>query len=209
MIAGTVYGVVLNDGAERAALAPAFAQAPYRAPPIAPVLYIKPHNTILPGGGDVMLDGLAEIAVAPAIGLILGRDATRVRPGDALDTIAAAALALDLSEPCDSYYRPTVRQRCRDGFLPVGTPVPFDPALLETEIVTRIDGVEAHRWSPARLIRDAASLIADVSAFMTLEAGDMLLIGVPHDAPVARRGQRIETDATGFASVRATLEGNA
>jgi len=209
VIAGTVYGVVLNDGAERASLAPAFAQAPYRAPPVAPVLYIKPRNTIVPSRGDIALDGLSEVSVAPSIGLIFGRDAAGVRTGDALDTIAAAALVLDLSEPCDSYYRPTVRQRCRDGFLPVGTPVPFHPALLDAEMVTQIDGMEAHRWSPARLIRDAASLIADVSAFMTLEAGDMLLIGLPHDAPVARRGQRIETDATGFAPVRATLEGNA
>lgn len=207
MIAGTVYGVVLNDRAERALLADAFAQPPYRAPPVAPVLYIKPRNCIVPGGGMVALDGLAEVSVAATIGLVMGRDAARVSPERALDHVAAAALVLDLSEPVASYYRPTVRQRCRDGFLPVGAIGAFHAGLLAGDIVTRIAGAEAHRWSPARAVRDAAGLIAEASAFMTLAAGDMLMIGLPHDAPRARAGQRIEASMAGLSPVSVTLGG--
>lgn len=208
MICGTVYGVVLNDAEERSLLAETFAQAPYRAPPVAPVLYIKPRNAVVPGGDETGLNGLAELRAAATIGLIFGRDTARVSAKEALDGIAAMALALDLSEPCATYYRPTVRQSCRDGFLPVGALAPFRPDLLGSEIVTRIDGAEAHLWSPARLVRDAATLIADVSAFMTLAAGDMLLIGLPHDAPIARPGQRVEAKAAGLPGVSVTLRGH-
>lgn len=208
MIAGTVYGVVLNDAEERDRLAPAFAEPPYRAPPVAPVLYIKPRTCLLPGGGRVAIDGdLSEITVAPTIGLVFGHDVSRATAGDALAGVAAAVLALDLSEPSDSYYRPAVRQRCRDGFLPVGPAIAFAPSLLDAAIVTHIDAVEVHRWSLDRLVRDAAILVADVSAFMTLAAGDMLLVGLPHDAPRARAGQHVAVEAAGFPGCSVTLIG--
>lgn len=207
MIAGTIYGVVLNDASERGLLAQAFTAPPYRAPPVAPVLYIKPRNCVVVQGGATPVDaGLDRLTVAATVGLIFGRDASRVSGENALAHVAAAALAIDLSEPADSYYRPAVRQRCRDGFLPLGQPAPFTPALLAGEIVTRIEGAEAHRWSLSRLEREASRLIADVSAFMTLAAGDMLLLGLANDAPQAPVGARIEASAPGFAPVRATLQ---
>jgi 5-oxopent-3-ene-1,2,5-tricarboxylate decarboxylase/2-hydroxyhepta-2,4-diene-1,7-dioate isomerase len=38
-------------------------------------------------------------------------------------------------------------------------------------------------------VRDVATLIADVSAFMTLNPGDLLMLGVAHGAPRVRAGQ--------------------
>lgn len=206
MIAGTIYGAVVNDAAERALLADAFVEAPYRAAPAAPVLYIKPRNCLVPSGSTVMIAAeLADVTVAATIGLVFDRDTRNVDLANAFDGVAAAALVLDLFEPVTSHYRPTVRQRCRDGFIPVGAMVPFNAALLDGEIVTRIDGVEAHRCSLQRAVRDAAMLIADVSSFMTLAAGDMLMLGVAHDAPTARAGQRLSVTAPGFAPLTIVL----
>jgi 5-oxopent-3-ene-1,2,5-tricarboxylate decarboxylase / 2-hydroxyhepta-2,4-diene-1,7-dioate isomerase len=42
---GTVYGSLLNFRAEVEALAPQMTQPPYKAPPKAPVLYVKTANT--------------------------------------------------------------------------------------------------------------------------------------------------------------------
>jgi 5-oxopent-3-ene-1,2,5-tricarboxylate decarboxylase/2-hydroxyhepta-2,4-diene-1,7-dioate isomerase len=57
----------------------------------------------------------------------------------------------------------------------------------------------AHRRSLSGLLRPAHQLLADVSEFMTLEAGDILMLGAPDDAPLARAGQsvRIEVDGLG------------
>jgi len=198
VIAGSVYGVVLNDGAERAALASAFEAAPYQRPPVAPVMYIKPRGCIAPHGSTVVLAGdAATVEVAATIGLLFRHDANRVTASRALDTVGAACLALDVSVPHDSYYRPPVRHRARDGFLPLGAFGPFDETLFEREIVTFTDDREVHRWSCTRLASSAADLIAEISSFMTLRAGDLLLIGLPDDAPRIGAGTQ----------VRATLDG--
>ncbi len=185
MIVGSVYGVVLNDREQNAGMMDAFGQKPYAAPPKAPVLYIKPHNTLRLDGAAVPVPGeLPEVEAAATIALLFG---------DQLGVPVAAALALDVCEPHASYYRPAIRQRCRDGFLPMGSFVAYDlVALTKSEILTLIDGVQVHRWSLERLVRAIPDLIADVTAFMTLADGDVLLIGLAGDAPRARVGQRIE-----------------
>ena len=121
MIAGNIYGVVLNDRPQLAQMAGDFAMPPYKKPPEAPVLYIKTRNCLAAGDSDVVLDAdLAQVETAATLGLLFGRAATKLSRGHALDCVAGACLALDVSEPEASYYRPTVRQRCRDGFLPLG-----------------------------------------------------------------------------------------
>ena len=192
IVAGTIYGVALNDREQHISLAAAFESPPYGKPPQRPVLYIKPHNCIAGDGCKIPLPpDLEQVEIAATLGLLIGRDAGRVAPQAALDYVAGICLALDIAEPDGSYYRPPVRQRCRDNFLPLGTLADFDPNLLDSDIKTFVNDAAVHVWSPRRLLRDAASLIADISAFMTLSAGDLLLLGIPYDAPRARPGDRV------------------
>jgi 5-oxopent-3-ene-1,2,5-tricarboxylate decarboxylase / 2-hydroxyhepta-2,4-diene-1,7-dioate isomerase len=62
-----------------------------------------------------------------------------------------------------------------------------------------IDGVTVQRGSTAGMQRGVAQLIAEVSDFMTLSPGDVLMLGVPGGAPRARAGQRVSItiDAVG------------
>ena len=192
MIAGTVYGVALNDREQHQHLATAFQGPPYGKAPQRPVLYIKPRNCFVGSGGSVYLaPDLKQVEISATLGLLIGRDACRVAPAVALDHVAGVCLAIDISEPQSGFYRPPIRQRCRDGFLPLGTPVPFDASLLQSNIETIVNDTRVHIWSPQRLVRDAASLIADMTAFMTLAAGDLLLVGLPGDAPQAKSSDRI------------------
>lgn len=208
MIAGTIYGAALNDRAQREKFTALFEGPPYGKLPQRPVLYIKPHNC-LAGDGIPVPSDLAELEIAATLGLLIGHDAARVTPQAALAHVAGSCLALDAAEPDDSYYRPPVRQRCRDGFLPLGAMAQFDPRFLESDIETWINGALAHAWSPRRLLRDAASLIADISAFMTLAAGDLLLIGIPHDAPRARLGDRVNVRMTPLPELSVALKAEA
>ena len=212
MIAGNIYGVVLNDRPQLAQMAGDFAMPPYRKPPEAPVLYIKTRNCLASGGSDIVLDAdLAQVEIAATLGLSFGRVATKISRQKAFDCVAGACLALDIGEPEASYYRPTVRQRCRDGFLPLGDFGTFDPKLLGAAIGTSVNDTTAHAWSAERLARDAATLIADISAFMTLAAGDLLLIGLPHDAPRAGPGDRVQVACAGLSplSIRFKSAGTA
>jgi 5-oxopent-3-ene-1,2,5-tricarboxylate decarboxylase/2-hydroxyhepta-2,4-diene-1,7-dioate isomerase len=204
----TVYGVVLNDSASARALGD-FDAAPYKGAPRAPVLYIKPVGTRAGDGATVHLpQGATEVEVGATIGLVLGRSAARLAPGDALDFVSGVVLAADLSLPHASYYRPAIREKCFDGALPVGDVLPpCDLSRLELGI--EIDGKPVDGWSLSTLLRDPARLLADVTGFMTLYAGDVLLVGVRYDAPRARIGSQVRVSAPGLGTLAFAIEGDA
>ena len=62
------------------------------------------------------------------------------------------------------------------------------------QVVVQIDGREVQRYSTAGMQRGVARLIAEVSAFMTLARGDLLMLGAGPAAPLARAGQTVRID---------------
>jgi len=208
MISGTVYGVILNVRQELEALGEALSQPPYGRPPKAPVLYIKPPNTYCPDGAEVSVpEGVEALETNATLALVIGRTACRVPPEEALDHVGGYGIAIDVCIPHRSLHRPAIRQRCRDGFLPFGPvvarPANLDPGDLEVRV--RINGADANRFSTRDLVRPAARLIADVTDFMTLYEGDVLLVGLPPNGPQARAGDRVEAEIDGIGTLRCTL----
>lgn len=200
-IHGHIYGVILNDTEERACLAPAFHENPYKAAPKAPVVYLKPASAL--ARGMVALDQRRSVTAATTVALLFGHDASRVGLDRAFDHVAACALAIDLSWPETDYYRPAVALRNADGFLSLAA---WGAPVLPDAIALDVDGQQAHAWTLDRLVRPVAQLIADLAAFMTLRAGDVLLVGLPGDAPCVAGGHTITARATGMASVSTRLE---
>jgi len=191
---GTVYGTLLNHADALAALGAAVHEPPYRAPPKAPVLYIKPRNTWVGDGDPIVVPADAdELEIGATLGLVIGRAACRVRADEALACVAGYVIVNDVSLPHASYYRPSLRFKARDSFCPIGPFVPraavADPDALA--IVVAIDGRVVHRAGTAGLIRPVARLLAEVSDFITLAPGDVLSVGVAAGAPRARAGQRV------------------
>jgi 5-oxopent-3-ene-1,2,5-tricarboxylate decarboxylase/2-hydroxyhepta-2,4-diene-1,7-dioate isomerase len=202
----TVYGVVLNHGLQLHEMGEALVQPPYGKPPIAPVLYIKPPNTFLPGGGEVPVPpGLEALEMGAAIAAVIGRTACRVSEDQALGHVAGFAPAIDVTIPHKSLHRPAIRQRCRDGFLPIGDLTPgLDAESLSVGI--RLNGKLVGGLSAHQLVRSAARLIADVTEFMTLYAGDVLLLGLsPHASSLARPGDHVEAVLEGGGKVECRL----
>lgn len=198
---GTVYGTLLNHLDALAALGAAVNEPPYKGPPKAPVLYIKPRNTWV-GAGDAVVvpEGVDELEIGATLGLVIGRTACRVRETDALSFVAGYVIVNDVSVPHASYYRPSLRFKARDTFCPIGPFVARDaivsPDALQLSV--EIDGRVVHRSSTAGLIRPAARLLAEVSDFMTLSPGDVLSVGVAAAAPRARAGQWVGIQIDGL-----------
>ncbi|MGB3067447.1 MAG: fumarylacetoacetate hydrolase family protein [Ottowia sp.] len=205
---GTVYGTLLNFRREFELWAPKMSEAPYKAPPKAPVLYIKTANTFAPNGAAVAVQ--EEVEVGAALGLVVG-DASG-QGTDALPRVAGYVLLSDLSLPHASYYRPPMRFRNRDGFLvcgPAMRPIAEagDPAAMALEV--RINETLAQRVQLSTLVRDAATLLAEVNGFMTLQPGDVLMLGTDcledGTRPRAKAGDRVQISASGFEPLTHTL----
>ena len=194
---GTVYGTLLNFRREHALWAPRMSEAPYKAPPQAPVLYVKTANTFTPAGQAIALPrGVAEVEVSASLGLVAGEGGA----------VAGCVLLNDVAIPHASYYRPPVRYRCVDGFLGVGSavrPLADLSALAAWVLELRVDGVMRQRTALAKLVRDAATLWADVSAFQSMRPGDVLMLGTDcledGTRPRVKAGNAVEITATGFA----------
>ncbi|MEW6340645.1 MAG: fumarylacetoacetate hydrolase family protein [Pseudomonadota bacterium] len=192
-VTGAVYGTLLNDQRALDALGDAMHAPPYQAPPRAPVLYVKPRNTLAGHGAQIEVPGPEGVQIGASLGIVIGRTATRVAEQNALDCIAGYTLVADLCIPHDSVYRPSVRFRARDGFCVIGPAVVArrhigDPDRLEISV--EVEGRPAMTANTATSVRKVARLLADVTEFMTLRAGDVITLGAPHDSPVACSGDR-------------------
>ena len=200
----TVVGALLNFQDAWAALEPAMQREPHHRPPVHPVLYIKPANTWRGPGEDIVLPPeVEEIEVGATLGLVFGRAAARVREADALSHLAGYVIVNDVTIPHTSLLRPPMRQKCRDSFCPIG---PLRPLAQVTQVASpdalslrvSVNGVLCQTSNTATLRRGAARLIADVSEFMTLSAGDVLLVGVAANPPRARAGDHVSIEIDGL-----------
>lgn len=201
-LSGTVYGALLNHRTALHALGNAVNRSPYNAAPQAPVLYIKPRNTLAADGDPVALPaGVAELEVGASLGLVIGRPACRLSEAGALEHVAGYLIVNDVSVPHSSYYRPSIAFRARDGFCPLGARVVPRAALANPDAVTiriYLDGELRQTTTTAELLRPVAKLMSDVTDFMTLSPGDVLAVGVASPAPRVRAGQRVRIEIDGI-----------
>jgi 5-oxopent-3-ene-1,2,5-tricarboxylate decarboxylase / 2-hydroxyhepta-2,4-diene-1,7-dioate isomerase len=190
---GHIYGVVLNDCDERGALAGSFQEAPYGKPPVAPVVFMKPRTTM--GRWSEGTDSEGVYCASTTLALLFSQDASFVAEDQVGRCIGATALAIDLSLPQPNYYRPAVAFRNADGTLILGDwMTPHYPDAIDL----LVDGKGAHSWQLSRLVRPVPALVSELSQFLTLKAGDVLLVGFAGNAPQVRAGQSLCVRAPGL-----------
>ena len=205
----TVVGALLEFQGAWQAMEPVMAQPPHHRPPVHPVLYIKPANTWARHGDSVLLPpDVAEVEIGGTLGISFARAASRVNAAQALSHVSGYCVVNDVTVPHQSLLRPPMRQKCRDGFCPIGPWVSADelrdPGTLE--IRSYINGELRQRSHTAHLRRNVAQLIADVSEFMTLAPGDLLLIGVAEQPARARVGDTMAVEIDGIGRLENPLQ---
>jgi 5-oxopent-3-ene-1,2,5-tricarboxylate decarboxylase / 2-hydroxyhepta-2,4-diene-1,7-dioate isomerase len=206
---GTVYGTLMNFADEHTALASQMEQPSYKAAPQAPVLFIKTANTFSAHGSAIALPaGVHEVQVKASVGLIFqsNRPVVQVFTAQAaIQNIAQVVLLSDLTLPHNSFYRPPVKYKCIDGFLcAAATPhtAPLAAVLDSLQITVKINGQLVQTIDCAHMMRKSAQLVHDVAEFVDLQTGDVLMLGSPFNAPLARAGDEVEISAPGFATLR-------
>ena len=204
-LSGTVYGTLLNHRSALQLLGDAVNLPPYGAPPGAPVLYIKPRNTLALSGNVVRVPpGTPELEVGACLGLVMGRAACRLSASRALEHVAGYLIVADISVPHASFHRPSIRYKARDGYCPLGPAVTARAAIADPDALTiraYVDDVLVQTSSTADLIRPTARLLEDVTEFMTLAPGDVLAAGAAAPAIRVRSGQTLRIEIGGLGSL--------
>ncbi len=176
--------------------------------PTEPSYFIKPTSS-LSGGGDVVRPrGTELLAFEAEIAVIIGTRAREVSPEEAAAHIGWYAPANDfgLHDFRWADRGSNVMAKGQDGFSPLGPAMEaqgVDPATLH--ITSTVNGEVRQDATGEDLIFSFAALIADLSRFMTLEAGDVILTGTPAGANVVGPGDVVVVTLEGAGSVTSTI----
>ncbi len=202
-----VFGVALNYKSLLEMNDASFHEKPYVAPPKRPVLFIKPPNTY---NDTHQIKAGEKVQLGANIALVIGKDATRVTQENALEYVKGVTIANDYSAPSESYYRPAVVAKCRDGYFsisPNAIPISDIKDLNNLELSLEVNGTEVQRDNSKNWVRNIPLLLETITEFMTLREGDILLLGTPSGFHFAKEGDKVTVKLDNLLTLEDTIVG--
>ncbi len=153
--------------------------------PTEPLLFIKANSSISgPSDPVVRPRGAVKLDYEVELGAVIGRDARNVSEADAMKHVAAYCIVDDVSERAFQMEHggTTTKGKSADTFAPIGPWLATadqvrDPQTLE--VWTTVNGESRQRGNTANMIFTVRQLVAYVSRFMSLRAGDVISTGTP------------------------------
>lgn len=201
----TVYGTLLNYRKAQEALKPEMDEDPYKKPPEAPILYVKPQNTLISTQKSIPLpEGTEILQSGAALAIVIGKTATKVKEASALDFVAGYTIANDVSIPHNNFHRPVVNKTGRDGFCPVGPWIVSQESIENPNslsIRVLVNNEVRQENNTKNLVRSVETLLQDVTEFMTLYKGDVLLVGVPENPPELSANDLVQVEIEGIGMI--------
>ena len=163
------------------------------APPERPIIFLKHPNTIIGPNDPVTIPpGSTTTDWEVELAIVIGtRTSLLASPDDALSHIAGWTLANDVSDrrsQIELSGGQWSKGKCAPTFCPLG------PALIPTDALDAT-GLRLRSWvngGPRQdsrtgdMIFSAAQLVHDISQYMTLDPGDLILTGTPGGCRVVR-----------------------
>jgi 5-oxopent-3-ene-1,2,5-tricarboxylate decarboxylase/2-hydroxyhepta-2,4-diene-1,7-dioate isomerase len=150
------------------------------------------------------------VEASAVLAICFARDARSVLAEDVFDYVAGFTLAIDLTEPGDDFFRPPIREKCRDGFLPIGPSIVPRSSIADLERISvslEIDGTQVASFGLQDRIPAIARLIEQMSEFMTLRTGDVLLATRTLPGTTGSIGSKILATSDQLGNLQCTLEG--
>lgn len=182
--------------------------------PKQPVIFSKPPTSVIGPGEAIQhnkaltqqLDWEVELAV------VIGRTARRVTEAAALDYVFGYSVMIDVSARDNRRAGQWIYSKGQDTYAPFGPCIVTadeipDPHGLDLWLI--VNGQEKQRSNTRHMLFKVPVLIADISAAMTLEPGDIIATGTPEGVGAGRTPQEwlwpgdvVEAEVTGIGSIR-------
>jgi 2-keto-4-pentenoate hydratase/2-oxohepta-3-ene-1,7-dioic acid hydratase in catechol pathway len=153
--------------------------------PKEPTFFIKaPSATCGPNDPTINPRGASKLDYEVELGVVLGRDARYVEESRALAYVAGYCLIDDVSERAFQMERggTTTKGKSADTFGPVGPWLVTADEIRDPhglELWTVVNEERRQHGNTAKLIFSVPALIAYVTQFMSLQAGDVISTGTP------------------------------
>ena len=173
--------------------------------PDVPSYFLKPVSSIARDGDPVERPrGTELLTFEGEIALIIGRRTRHVTPEGALGCIGWYAPANDMTlyDLRWADRGSNLFSKGQDGFTPIGKAVPagqVDPHALTLR--TRVNGAVVQEDVTSNLIFSFGLLVADLSRFIMLQPGDVILTGTPAGSRPVHPGDVVEVEIDGVGQV--------
>lgn len=161
--------------------------------------YFMKASSSLTGPGEVVRPDGTELLVFEAeIALVIGKAGRNISEENAWDHVGWVTAGNDMGildfRTADK--GSNVRSKSGDGMTPIGPNLidasTVDPSALR--ITASVDGTVVQDDSSSTMLFSFAHFIADLSRFMTLEPGDIILTGTPAGSTVIKPGQSVTVE---------------
>ena len=171
--------------------------------PSEPLIFLKPPSSLIRTGESIRLPVVSkQVEYEGEIGVVIGSRLRRAGLAEARSAIAGIVAANDVTardlQKSDSQW---TRAKGFDTFCAVGD-IASAPADLSTLVVrTRVNGQVRQEGRYTQLVFDIPTVLAYISAVMTLEAGDLVLTGTPEGVGTLNAGDVVEVEIDGVSRV--------
>lgn len=172
-------------------------------PPERPMLFLKPSTAVV-GPGDPIFYPLdsTEVHYEGELAVVIGRLCRDVPVQRAADVVLGYTCANDVTardqQRADGQW---ARAKGHDTFCPIGPWIETDLDPSDLSLRTTLDAELCQDGRTKQMIHDVATLIAYMSAAMTLLPGDVLLTGTPAGVGPMNPGQVVAVTCEGIGTL--------
>jgi len=162
--------------------------------PKEPVIFSKPPTTVVGPGEPIQHDAklTQQLDWEVELAAIIGRRASRVSKDSALQYVFGYSVMIDVSARDNRRAGQWIYSKGMDSYGPFGPCIVTadeipDPQCLDLWLT--VNGVEKQRSNTRHMLFKVDHLIADISAGITLEPGDIIATGTPEGVGAGRSPQ--------------------
>jgi len=182
--------------------------------PKEPLLFLKPPSSLLGSGGTVLMPALSQrIDFEGELAIVIGKRCRNIGPDEDVHgyirgyTLVNDVTARDIQKSDGQW----TRGKGWDTFCPCGPfvaipgPGEIDPVSQPVTVTTHLNGELRQTGSTADFIFDIPFLLRYITAFLTLEPGDLIPTGTPAGVGPMQAGDVVEVAIDGLGILRNTL----
>lgn len=176
------------------------------AMPTDPVLFIKPATALCDLRQPLSIpQGLGAVHHEVELAILIGSTLKQASEAHVASAIAGYGVALDLTlrdvqAECKKRGQPWEKAKAFDNACPISGFIPchaFEADPQDVELTLKVNGELRQQGSTAEMIHPILPLIAYISQFFTLRAGDVVLTGTPEGVGPMTPDDRLEVSLGG------------
>jgi len=172
--------------------------------PERPLLFLKPPNSVAGHGDTVTLPaGKEQVEYEAELGVVIGTQCRNVAAEDADSVIEGYTCVNDISNRDDQMVEQNwIRGKAFDGSAPIGPVVaPPEDVPDDARVELRLNGEVKQQSSRAEFIFSVPEIIEEITTYMTLERGDVIITGTTAGVGPLSDGDRVEVEIEGVGTL--------